>query len=174
MARFLMGWAGQKTHSGFPYHCMKGAQMNFLAIHIVGSTKCFANGQEIGMCERKEAEMTLRILTSTARRMELATNQRERLWGEWISGKTRSLDCIQFKIHVGCESDMLSWQREMSGDLNGDTQAEMRVQHHLYTRVEGSYTEAGEACPGLGALQQEDPRRRRRVKQHRRWRRSSQ
>ena len=76
----------------------------------MGAPNGFANGSEIGMCERKEAEMTLRILTSTARRMELAPTERERLWGERISGETRSLDCIQFEIHVGCESDMLSWQ----------------------------------------------------------------
>ena len=62
------------------------------------------------MCERKEAERTLRILTSTTRRMELAPTERESLWGEQMSGKTRSLDCVQFEIHVSCESDMVSWQ----------------------------------------------------------------
>lgn len=48
--------------------------------------------------------------------------------------------------------------REMSGDLNGDTQAGDESLASFIHQSGGKLHRSGEACPGLGALQQEDPR----------------
>lgn len=66
----VLGWP--RVHSRFSIPLCGKVQM-FWPVNIEWEHQmALLMDREIGMCERKEAEGTLRILTSTARRMELA------------------------------------------------------------------------------------------------------